>query len=107
MLFPLIQMANNDRQSACLIFDNAFYLYRTRLLSLYSEHKCNVTYKKHWRILQPIGLMITELSRLKKKGSKHGLNSDPSNEHCREPAYQRSRGNSSARFEQVFDKNST
>ena len=45
----MIQMANKDRQSACLIFDNAFYLYRTRLLSLYSEHKCN--YKKHWRNL--------------------------------------------------------
>ena len=24
MLFPMIQMAKNDRQSACLIFDNAF-----------------------------------------------------------------------------------
>ena len=31
MLFPMIQMANNDMQSACLIFDNAFYMYRTRL----------------------------------------------------------------------------
>ena len=84
MLFPMIQMANNDRQSACLIFDNAFYLYRTRLLSLYSEDKCNVTYKKHWCILHTIGLMITELSRLKKKGFKRGRDSDPSNEHCRE-----------------------
>ena len=76
-------MANNDRQSLiCQIFDNAFYLYRTRLLSLHSEHKC--ISKKHWRILHTIGLMITELSRLKKKGSKRGRDSDPSNEECRE-----------------------
>ena len=94
MLFPMIQMANNDRQSACLIFDNAFYPYRTRLLSLYSEHTC--TDKKHWHILYTIRLMITELSLLKKKGSKRGLDSDPSNEHCRENCIPSSRGNSSA-----------
>ena len=81
MLFPMIQMANNDRQIAWLIFDSVCYLYRTRLLSLYSEHKC--TYKKHWRILHTIGLTITELSRLKKKGSKRGRDSDSSNAHCR------------------------
>ena len=75
-------MANNDRQSVCLIFNNAFYLYRTRLLSLYSENKC--AYKKHWHILHTTGFMITELSRLKKKGSKRGRESDHSNEHCRE-----------------------
>ena len=69
MLFPMIQIANNNRQSTCLIFDKTFYLYRT--------------YKKHWRILHTIGLMITELSHLKKKRSKRGRDSDPSNVHRR------------------------
>ena len=55
--------------------------------SLYSEHKC--IYKKHWHILHTIGLMITELSHLEKKGSKRGRDSDPSNAHCRENCIQK------------------
>ena len=105
MLFPMIQMANNDRQSAYLIFDNAFYLYQTKLFSLYSEHKC--TDKNHWHILYAICLMITELSRLKKKGSNRGRDSDPSNEQSGKLHTKAAEKILLPGFEQVFDKNST
>ena len=57
----------------CTELDYSFYI-----------QNINVLTKSTGAILHTIGRMITELSHLKKKGSKRGRDSDPSNEDCRE-----------------------